>query len=80
MIIDWNADKIISDLQKCYFACTDARMDGFVTWGCKQDLYRVKFALDDMIAKCPVYAPEEEFLEEHNKQQVWKTLSEKTNR
>jgi hypothetical protein len=33
-----------------------------------------------MIEKCPIYAPEEEFLEEHNKQQVWKTLSEKTNR
>ena len=52
-------------------------MDGFTTWGCKQDLYRVKFALDEMLAKCPTYAPEAEFLEEHNKQLVWKALNDK---
>jgi hypothetical protein len=76
MIKDWNADKIISDLQKIYFATTDPRMDGFVTWGCKQDLYRVKFALDEMLKKCPIYAPEAEFLEQHDKEQVWKKLNE----
>jgi hypothetical protein len=76
MIKDWNANKIISDLQKIYFATTDPRMDGFVTWGCKQDLYRVKFALDEMLKKCPTYAPEPEFLEQHDKEQVWKKLNE----
>jgi len=79
MIIDWNVNKIISDLQRCYFATTDPRMDGFVTWGCKQDLYRVKFALDEMLKKCPAYAGETEWLEEQRiereKQQVWNAIS-----
>lgn len=79
MIKNWNADKIISDLQQIYFATTDPRMDGFVTWGCKQDLYRVKFALDDMLKQCPVYTPEAEFLEQHEKQKVWKSLNEVQN-
>ncbi len=73
----WNADRIISDLQQIYFATTDPRMDGFTTWACKQDMYRVKFALDEMLNKCPTYAPEAEFLEEHNKQLVWKALNDK---
>jgi hypothetical protein len=71
---DWNTDRIISDLQRIYFATTDPRMDGFTTWGCKQDLYRVKFALDEMLQQCPTYAPEAEFLEEHQKQIMWKEL------
>ena len=77
MIRTWNADQIISDLQQIYFATTDPRMDGFTTWACKQDMYRVKFALDEMLNKCPTYAPEAEFLEEHNKQLVWKALNDK---
>jgi hypothetical protein len=40
-------------------------------------MYRVKFALDEMLNKCPTYAPEAEFLEEHNKQLVWKALNDK---
>jgi hypothetical protein len=77
LIRTWNADQIISDLQQIYFATTDPRMDGFTTWACKQDMYRVKFALDEMLNKCPTYAPEAEFLDEHNKQLVWKALNDK---
>ena len=32
MIKNWNADQIIGQLQRIYFATTDPRMDGFVTW------------------------------------------------
>ena len=77
MIKNWNADEIISDLQRIYFATTDPRMDGFVTWGCKQDLYRVKFALEDMLKKCPTYHGEAEWLEERNKELVWQALNDK---
>lgn len=56
-------------------------MDGFVTWGCKQDLYRVQFALEDMLKKCPTYHGEDLWLEEQqierDKQQVWKALNDK---
>ena len=82
MIIDWNVDSIVSELEKCYWATTDPRMDGFSTWRCKQDLYRVQFALDRMLKNCPTYSPEEEWLEEQRldreKEQVWRTLNDKT--
>ena len=56
-------------------------MDGFSTWRCKQDLYRVQFALEDMLNKCPTYAPELEWLEqqqlERDQQQVWRALNKK---
>ena len=84
MIIDWNVDSIVSELEKCYWATTDPQMDGFTTWRCKQDLYRVQFALEDMLKNCPSYAGEQEWLDqqqlERDQRQVWSTLSAKKSR
>jgi hypothetical protein len=84
MIKDWNADEIISSLQRIYFATTDPKMEGFTTWRCKQDLYRVQFALEDMLNKCPTYAPEQEWLAqqqlERDQTQMWSTLRTKKSR
>ena len=79
MIINWNVHSIISELEKCYWATTDPRMDGFTTWRCKQDLYRVQFALEDMLKNCPSYAGEQEWLDqqqlERDQKRMWSTLT-----
>ena len=79
MIINWNVHSIISELEKCYWATTDPRMDGFTTWRCKQDLYRVQFALEDMLKNCPNYAGEQEWLDqqqlERDQKCMWSTLT-----
>ena len=84
MIIDWNVHSIISELEKCHWATTDPRMDGFTTWRCKQDLYRVQFALEDMLKNCPTYAGEQEWLAEQqlarDQTQMWSALSAKKSR
>ena len=74
MIKNWNADQIIQEVSKIYYAGTNPRMDGFTTWPCKQDLYRIKWAVDEMLDKMPRYSVEDEFLEEHEKELVWKAL------
>jgi len=74
----WKVDKIVNDLQQCYWLTSDPRQDGFTTWPCKQDLYHVKFALDAMLARCPDYGEvEREWLEDIEKQEVWKALNGK---
>ena len=80
MIIRWDVKDIENQINSMKYAITDPRMDGFVTWGVKQNLYKLKWAVDRALAQCPEYAPEAEFLEEHAKQQTWDTLNEKTNR
>lgn len=79
MIITWDTNKIIDDLRRCYAATTNPHETGFVQWPCKQSLYKVKFALDEMLADCPKFAGEDEWLEEHEKKKMWKALhDEKT--
>jgi hypothetical protein len=74
MIIDWNVDKVIADCQKMYHGATDPYVTGFVNWPCKQDLYRVKFAVDEMLKNTGSFVGEAEWLEEQEKQQMWKAL------
>ena len=62
-----------------YRGANDPYMTGWVNWPCKQDLYRVKFAVDEMLQKTAKFSGEEEWLEEHNKEQVWKALNEVRN-
>jgi len=47
--MDWNADQVIRECRKMYAGATDPYVTGFVNWPCKQDLYRVKFAVDEML-------------------------------
>lgn len=49
--------------------------DGYVQWGVKQDLYKLKWLLDEIMADAPNFAGEEEFLKEHDQTKMWRTLS-----
>jgi hypothetical protein len=80
MIKRWSVEEILQQIGSMKYHVTDPYMDGFTTWPVKQDLYRIKWAVDAALEKCPEFAPEFEFLKEHEKQQMWDTLSEKTNR
>ena len=49
--------------------------DGFTQWAIKQDLYRIKWLLDEIMADSPTFANEEEFLKEHDQVKMWRTLT-----
>ena len=74
MIKTWNADQVISECQQMYHGANDPYMTGFINWPCKQDLYRVKFAVDEMLSKTPKFTGEAEWLLEQEKEKMWKVL------
>ena len=76
MIRDWDINKVILECQKMYRAANDPYMTGFVNWPCKQDLYRVKFAVDEMLKGIGHFVGEEEWLEEQEKLKMWKVLKD----
>ena len=78
MIIDWDINKVIWECQKMYRAANDPYMTGFVNWPCKQDLYRVKFAVDEMLRNTGTFVGEPEWLEEQEKHKMWKALNDTT--
>ena len=74
MIINWDADKVISECQKMYHGATDPYVTGWNNWPCKQDLYRVKFAVDEMLKQTSTFTGEQEWLLEQEQQKMWKAL------
>jgi hypothetical protein len=74
MTKNWNVQTVEDQIRRMYWACTDPKMDGFVTWGCKQDLYRVKFLVDELLKKCPTYSVEADWLREQEAEKIVQIL------
>jgi hypothetical protein len=66
-IKDWNVDAIERQLWSMTCEATNPRHDGFTTWPIKQDLYALKWAIEDALEKCPTYSTEKEWVEEQEK-------------
>lgn len=49
--------------------------DGYNQWIIKQDLYRLKWLIDEIINQSSEFSGEKEFLEEHSKVKMWRTLN-----
>lgn len=72
-----NATRVINLLA---YDASDANSTGWVAFGAKQDLYRLKWILESAINRCPDFGTmENDWLREHEKQKVWNILNEKTN-
>lgn len=48
--------------------------DGFSQWTLKQDLYKIKWLVDSILKDSPTFFEEDEFLKEHEKEIVWRTI------
>jgi hypothetical protein len=71
MIRDWSLSDLKEGVSKIGYAESDPRMDGFVTWGCKQDLYQLLWHVQDCLEQCSTYTGEKEWV---NQQEANKTL------
>ena len=74
MIVDWSLSDLKQGVNKISFAESDPRMDGFVTWGCKKDLYELLWHVEDALDKCSTYEGEKEFVREREKQKTFEAL------
>ena len=74
MIKTWDADRVIAECHQMYIGANDPYVTGWNNWPCKQDLLRVKLAVDDMLEDCPTFSGEDEWLEQQSKEKTWKIL------
>jgi len=67
--------RALNEIRAAAYECGNSRTDGFVAWGIKQDLYQVKWMLDDLLKDCPSFAPEQEWVREQEQKKIIKILS-----
>ena len=74
----WDVGDIQRQISACSGQMNSKYNDGFVQWHCKQDLLIVKYQLDEILRTASKFADEDQFIEQLDKQLVWKRLNEKT--
>jgi hypothetical protein len=70
----WDVADIAKQINCAVYECSDPRNDGFTSFYTKQDLYRIKWILDDALKRCPTFSGEDEWLREQEKKKVIKIL------
>ena len=75
MIRDWSINEIANEISKIAWAEKDSRMTGYVTWGCKQDLYQLKWLIERKLEECSTYEGEAEYVKKHEIQETLRLLS-----
>lgn len=74
MIKDWNIDEIKHIIDAIARAEDDKYLDGFITWGCKRDLYEILWHVQERLENCSTYAGEDEFVKKHDIGKMWSIL------
>jgi len=72
---NWDVADVARQINTMVYETRSPYNDGFIGWGCKQDLYRIKWLVEDALKRCSTYAPEEEWLREQEKKRVMEILS-----
>ena len=74
MIIRWSVSEVERQLHMMYAGANDKYETGWNNWPCKQDLYRVKFLVDELLENCPTFTPEQEWLREQEAEKIVRIL------
>jgi len=69
-IRDWDMNAIRHGIWMMRAEMNNPRNDGFVTWGVKQELYQLKWLVDQTLDEASTYAGETEWLREQEQQRI----------
>jgi hypothetical protein len=64
---NWSVVDIATQINTMSYECSSSYNDGFMAFGIKQDMLRLKWILDDALARCPTFVGEAEFVDKHEK-------------
>jgi hypothetical protein len=66
--------QVLSEIQQLGHAARDQGLTGWNCWPKKQKLYEILWAVEKELARCPTFSVEDEWLEEHAKDQMLEKL------
>ena len=73
---NWDVADVAKQINIMAFETTSGYNDGFTQWGVKQDLYRIKWLVDDALKRCSKFGPEDEWLREQEQKKIIKILKD----
>lgn len=74
MIKNYNLGEVKQNIDMIAWSESDKYMDGFVTWGCKQELYQILWYVEDKLEKCSTYTDEEDYVKRRDQEKMLQAL------
>jgi hypothetical protein len=71
---DWDINAIRHGIWMMRAEMNNPRNDGWNTWGIKQELYQLKWLIDDTLTGASTYSGETEWLREQEQERIIKIL------
>jgi len=71
---DWDTNAIRHQIWAMRYAVTSPYNDGFTAWPVKQELYELKWLIEESLNKCSMFSPEEEWLKEKEQEKIVEIL------
>jgi hypothetical protein len=72
----YNIENAVREIHGAKRDASNSLNDGFIAWGAKQDLLRLKRILDDAIRQCPSFGhTEREWIKEQEQKRIIDILS-----
>ncbi len=72
----YDIDVALLHIRRAASECRHPGTDGFVAWGVKQDLWQLKWAIDQAIKDLPTFGPEQEWLRDQEQKKIIKILKD----
>ena len=73
----WDIEQIMSQLHSMTREIKSPHNDGFTSWGIKQDLYLIKFLVDEAVKESPMFGDLEiDFLKQQEQKRIIKILKD----
>lgn len=73
---NWDVADIARQINILVLESKSPYNDGFVGWGCKQDLYRILWLAEDALSRCSTYSPEAAWLKEREQEKLIRILKD----
>lgn len=74
---NWDINEILNQLHGMIREIKSPHNDGFTSWGVKQDLYQIKFLIDDAIKESPTFGDLEiDYLKLQEQKRIIKILKD----
>lgn len=72
--ISWDVSNMSQQIHKMQAEICSPYNDGYTSWYIKQDLYRLKWILEDALNSCPSFSNEDEWLKNQDQKKMWDNI------
>ena len=66
----WDVANVAKQINIAALECNAPQNDGFTQWMAKQDLYKIKWIVDDALRRCGNFSVEEQWLKEQEQKKI----------